>query len=150
MPVRTAGGAEPRAPFGDRRVRGLLYRVRGVLVPVRDLLVEIHYRAWVAAAVAGAVAAACASLQMAFPATAAAMAAGAILMWISEEEKRVLAAMADADAAALPPALAPSAPAPAAPVPANDWAAPVRAWANPFPSPRALRAAGRLGRRARR
>ena len=121
---------------------------------MRDLLAEVRHRAWTATAVAGALAAFCAAAQLALPAVLAAMAAGAILMWRSEEENRVVAAMAlDVPSApASAPILVPTAaPAPMLPAPTRDAANAVREWANPFPAPRsARRQRPQPGRRARR
>lgn len=131
-------------------------------VGLRDALAEIHYEAWTAAALAGTVAAGAALADVPTVAAASAMAAGLILMWICEEEKRVLAAMADTSAAPMPvPASVPAAPA-AALVPANDdrplapavsepqpdAAGPLRQWANPFPAARSARRPRPADRRA--
>jgi len=119
---------------------------------MRDLLAEVHHRAWTATAVAGALAALCAAAQLALPAVLAAMAAGAILMWRSEEENRVVAAMAPVAPPASAPILVPTAPpAPALPAPTRDAAAAVREWASPFPASRSVRRQRpQPGRRARR
>ena len=98
---------------------------------MRDLLAEVRHRAWTATAVAGALAAFCAAAQLALPAVLAAMAAGAILMWISEEENRVVAAMAPAPAPAQVPVLVLA--------PAGAPAAVVREWADPFSARRPVR-----------
>jgi hypothetical protein len=127
---------------------------------MRDLLAEVHHRAWTATAVAGALAVFCAAAHFTLPAVLAAMAAGAILMWTSEEENRVVAAMASVPAPvrastpvpapALVPAVAP-APAPAPSAPAPGPAPVVREWASPFPAARpARRQHPQQGRRARR
>jgi hypothetical protein len=119
---------------------------------MRDLLAELHHRAWTATAVAGALAALCAAAQLALPAVLAAMAAGAILMWRSEEENRVVAAMAlDVPSApASAPILVPTAATPT-PVPTRDATAAVREWASPFPASRSVRRQRpQPGRRARR
>ncbi len=106
---------------------------------MRELLAEVHHRAWAATALAGGLAAACASARLALPAVLAAMAAGAILMWLSEEENRVVAAMAPG-----------AAPPPASPVPARGPVVVVREWASPFPAPRPARRQRPQGRRAHR
>ena len=111
---------------------------------MREFLAEVHHRAWVATTVAGVLAAACALAHLALPAALAAMAAGAILMWISEEENRPVAAMTPDDALPPAPALA------AAPVPARDSAVLVREWKSPFPVPRRARGKRPYGRRVRR
>lgn len=107
---------------------------------MRELLAEIHHKAWAATASVAALAAACALAKLALPAVLAAAAVGAMLMWISEEEKRILAAMAPVGDAP-PPALVPAAPRPMVRV---------RDWANPFPAPRAVRRQRVGGRRVRR
>jgi hypothetical protein len=98
----------------------------------------------------GILAVACASLRLGLPAVVAVMATGAILMWISEEEKRVLAAMRPEGAGPVPAPELPSLPSPApAPVPAGDASAiRVREWANAFPAPRRDRRERQVGRRA--
>ena len=111
---------------------------------MREFLTEVHHRAWTATALASALAVVCALLGLALPTALAAMAAGVILMWISEEESRLVAAMTPDDA---PPPI----PEPAAlPVPATDSAVRVREWKSPFPMPRPARRQRSHGRRARR
>jgi hypothetical protein len=110
---------------------------------MRDLLAEVHHRPWLATALAGALAAVCALLRSPLPAALAAMVAGLILMWISEEEHRVVAAMGPGDDALPAPDLAP---APAA-APATGSATRIREWASPFPAPRPARLARQQGRR---
>jgi hypothetical protein len=95
---------------------------------MRELLVEVHHRAWLATALAAVLAAACALLGFASPAALAAMAAGALLMWVSEEERRLLAAMAPGDDPIPAPVLAA--------VPVRGSAIRVREWASPFPAGR--------------
>ena len=109
---------------------------------MREFLAEVHHRAWIATALVSALAAACALLHFALPAALAAMAAGAMLMWISEEESRLVAAMAPGPDPA--PAIAP------APAPARDAAIRIREWANPFPAPPSARRQRPHGRRTRR
>ncbi len=120
---------------------------------MREFLAEVHHRAWIAAAVVGALAAACAFAQFALPAVLAAMTAGAILMWISEEENRLVAAMAPGADPMAAPVVAPVAAAPvASPVPAPDADRPsavqVREWTNPFPASRPARRPHPQGHRA--
>ena len=124
---------------------------------MREFLAEVHHRAWIATGMAGALAAACASAHLALPAALAAMTAGAIMIWISEEETRLLAAMvADEAFPATPGDAAVSAPVPApapAPAPAPIPAAVrvrVRDWTSPFPAPRPARRQRRQGRRVHR
>jgi len=111
---------------------------------MRELLAEVHHRAWLATALAGGLAVASAALRLPLPAAMAAMATGALLMWISEEKHRLVAAMAPGGdpipAPALPPVLAP--------VPPGGSAVPVREWANPFPASRPTRRQRQQGRRA--
>ncbi len=118
---------------------------------MRELLAEVHHRAWTATALVSTFAVACAALGFVLPAALAAMAAGVILMWISEEESRLVAAMAPTVAAA-GAAADPPAPARAlAPTPACGPAVRVRDWANPFPAARpARRQRPPRGRQARR
>ena len=111
---------------------------------MREFLTEVHHRAWTATALASTLAVVCALLGLALPTALAVMAAGMILMWISEEESRLVAAMTPDDA---PPPI----PEPAAlPVPAPDSAVRVREWKSPFPMPRPARRQRSHGRRARR
>ena len=133
---------------------------------MRELLAEVHHRPWTATAVACALAAFFAAMHWALPAALAAMAAGLVLMWTSEEENRVVSAMATAPTAAPAPPMVPaSTPVPAfvqtaaPPVPANANAAAVpavqevpavREWTNPFPAPRSARRPRLQGRRAHR
>ncbi len=111
---------------------------------MRELLAEVHHRAWLATAAAGGLAVASAALRLPVPAAMAAMTAGALLMWISEEKHRLVAAMApDQDpipAPVLPPVQAPAAP--------RGSAVPVREWTNPFPASRPTRRERQQGRRA--
>jgi hypothetical protein len=120
---------------------------------MREFLAEVHHRAWIATGLAGALAAACASAHLALPAALAAMTAGAIMIWISEEETRLLAAMvADEAFPAAPGDAAVSAPAPApapAPIPAAVRVR-VRDWTSPFPAPRPARRQRPQGRRVHR
>jgi hypothetical protein len=112
---------------------------------MRELLAEIHHRAWLATALAAALTAVFALLHLALPAALAAMATGGILMWISEEETRVVAAMA-------PAAMAPAndlAPVLAA-APAFGSAVLVREWSSPFPGSRSARSQRPQDRRAGR
>ena len=111
---------------------------------MRDFLTEVRHRAWTATTLASASAVVCASLGLALPTALAAMAAGVVLMWISEEESRLVAAMTPDDASPPAPALA------AAPVPARDSAVLVRDWKSPFPVPRRARGKRPYGRRVRR
>ncbi len=111
---------------------------------MRDFLTEVRHRAWTATTLASASAVVCASLGLALPTALAAMAAGVVLMWISEEESRLVAAMTPDDASLPVPALD------AAPVPARDSAVRVREWKNPFPAPRHARRQRLHGRRVRR
>ncbi len=116
---------------------------------MREFLAEVHHRAWIATGLAGALAAACASAHLALPTVLAAMTAGAIMIWISEEETRLLAAMVPGEA----PATAPGDAAVSAPVPARDPAAvrvQVRDWTSPFPAPRLARRQRPRGRRVHR
>ena len=57
---------------------------------MQGLLDGLRGRAWIATALMGAFAAACASLHLALPTALAAMAAGAIMMRKSEEEASVV------------------------------------------------------------
>ncbi len=120
---------------------------------MREFLAEVHHRAWIATGLAGALAAACASAHLALPAALAAMTAGAIMIWISEEETRLLAAMvADEAFPAAPGDAAVSAPVPApapAPIPAAVRVR-VRDWTSPFPAPRPARRQRPQGRRVHR
>ena len=95
---------------------------------MREVLAELHHKAWLAAGLASALAASFALLHCALPAALAAMVAGGLLMWISEEENRVVAAMAPA-----------SAPMPAVTVPTSQAAVRVRDWASPFTAPQPVR-----------
>lgn len=107
---------------------------------MRELLAEIHHKAWLATASVAATASVCALLKLVTPAVLAAGAVGVMLMWICEEEKRLLEAMAPGDAA-LPPALIPV---------ARPSATRVREWASPFPVGRPSRRQRAKGRRDRR
>ncbi len=111
---------------------------------MREFLTEVHHRAWTATALASTLAVVCAAAGLALPTVLAAMAAGVILMWISEEESRLVAAMTPDDASLPVPALD------AASVPARDSAVQVREWKNPFPAPRHARRQRSHGRRVRR
>ncbi len=116
---------------------------------MREFLAEVHHRAWIATGLAGALATACASVHLALPTVLAAMTAGAIMIWISEEETRLLAAMVPGEA----PATAPGDAAVSAPVPARDPAAvrvQVRDWTSLFPAPRPARRQRPQGRRVHR
>ena len=130
---------------------------------MRELLAEVHHRPWAATVVAAVLAAFCAAAHLALLAALAAMAAGLVLMWISEEENKVVAAMGmapvvtptSAPAPPLAPALDPAptptlTTAPALPVPARGPVAAVREWASPFPAPRPARRPRPQGRHARR
>ena len=110
---------------------------------MREFLAEVHHRAWLATAVTAALAAACALLRVPLLAAVAAMATGALLMWISEEEHRLLTAMAPGDAPMPAPDLAP--------LPACGPAVCVREWVSPFPASRPAAPRQRAqGRRAGR
>jgi hypothetical protein len=111
---------------------------------MRELLAEVHHRAWLATAVAGGLAVACAALRLPLAAATAALATGALLIWISEEKHRLVAAMAPGQDPVPAPVL-PPVPAPAAP---RGSAVPVREWANPFPASRPTRRQRQQGRRA--
>lgn len=127
---------------------------------MRDFLAEVHFRAYAFAAVVCTLAVACASMRLGVPAAVAMMAAGVILMWISEEEKRVVAAMASSGDPMPAPDLAPapssarisapaSAPTPVLePVPGRGSAVRIREWANSFPAPQPARRDRQAGRRA--
>jgi hypothetical protein len=112
---------------------------------MREFLAEVHHRAWIATFVASALAAACALAHLELP---AALAAGGILMWISEEENRLVAAMAPDPGPVPAPVSVPAAAAP----PARAPAVRVREWASPFPASRLVRLQRQRaqGRRARR
>ena len=60
---------------------------------LNSLLDDLRDKAWIATALMGALAAACASFGLAFPTALAAMAAGAIMMWKSEDEEEPLVVM---------------------------------------------------------
>jgi hypothetical protein len=104
---------------------------------MREVLAELHHRAWLAAGLAGVLVASFAFLHCALPAALTAMAAGGLLMSISEEENRVVAAMVPANA-----------PMPAVIVPTSQSAVSVRDWASPFPARRPTRWRGPQERRA--